>query len=394
MTNTSYSRIARNARIGAGLNLTLVAALLLSVTPGPASAESKGRYEFEFTNVVDSTHGFTGFQSFPSINNKSAVTFVASRNGTGQGVFQMRDGELTTIASTLDGLVNFGNEAPINASGVVAFTATTPTGSLAIFTGDGHTKKLIADSKVNGLLRLGVGAPAINAAGTVAFSSIRTDLGSPSSVFTGNGGPLTAVVTTSRTGFGSFGNVAINDAGKIVFSANLSNGVQGIFTAPGTPVDIVDTNTHPEFGSFGDPVINNGGTIADAAFFFSSIGLEIITGNAKGITPRNDPANPPFTDSEHPSLNNHGAVAFYAFPISGTSDPTGIFLEVSGGHSLIPVIKPGDSLFGSTVNSVDLGRFALNDRFELAFQYTLNDGRSGIAIATFHGAKEGDDDQQ
>jgi hypothetical protein len=242
------------------------------------------------------------------------------------------------------------------------------------------------------LLRLGVGSPAINAAGTVAFSSVRTDLGSPSSVFTGNGGPLTAVVTTSRTGFGSFGNVGINDAGKIVFSANLSNGVQGIFTAPGTPVDIVDTTTHPEFGAFGDPVINNAGTIADVAFFFSSIGLEIITGNAKGITPRNDPANPPFTNSEHPSLNNHGAVAFYAFPISGTTDPTGIFLEVSGGRSLIPVIKPGDALFGSTVQSVDLGRFALNDRFELVFQYSLNDGRSGIAIASFHGEKEGDDD--
>jgi hypothetical protein len=111
----------------------------------------------------------------------------------------------------------------------------------------------------------------------------------------------------------------------------------------------------------------------------------------RGITPRNDPSDPPFTDSEHPSLNNHGAVAFFALPaVSGTGSPTGIFLEVSGGQSLIPVIKPGDKLFGSTVNRVDLGRFALNDRFQMVFSYTLTNGQSGIAIASFDGEREGD----
>jgi len=106
------------------------------------------------------------------------------------------------------------------------------------------------------------------------------------------------------------------------------------------------------------------------------------------------PSNPAFNNSEHPSINNHGAVAFFAIPGPGTNDPTGIFLEVSGGQSLIPVIRPGDKLFGSTVNTVDLGRFALNDRFELAFQYSLQDGRSGIAIAAFQGEKERDDQEK
>ena len=50
-----------------------------------------------------------------------------------------------------------------------------------------------------------------------------------------------------------------------------------------------------------------------------------------------------------------------------------------------------DKLFGSTVDHVDLGRFALNDRFQMAFSYTLMDGRSGIAIASFNGEKEGDE---
>jgi len=51
------------------------------------------------------------------------------------------------------------------------------------------------------------------------------------------------------------------------------------------------------------------------------------------------------------------------------------------------VIRPGDPLFGSTVTQVNLGRFALNDRFQMAFEYTLTDGRSGIAVASFNGER-------
>ena len=366
-------------------------AFLLCVSAGMASAQSAKKYDFEFTRVADSTQGYSGFQTFPAINQKGAVAFVATRSGLGQGVFRWRDGEVTTIASEMDGLRNFSNAPAMNASGLVAFEVTTATGSTAILTGDGRVKTLIADSVANNLLRIGMGSPAINAAGTVAFESLRNEPGFPTSIFTGTGGPLNTVLSTSRNGFGSFGNVAINDGGKIVFSASLTNGIQGVFTSPGVPASIVDTTLHPEFGGFGDAVINNAGTVADFAFFFSNEGIQIFTGNARGITPRNNPANPAFTSTEHPSINNHGAVAFYAFPLSNPSDPTGIFLEVSGGQRLIPVIRPGDRLFGSTVSSVDLGRFALNDRFELVFEYVLSDGRSGIAIASFHGEREDSD---
>jgi hypothetical protein len=236
-----------------------------------------------------------------------------------------------------------------------------------------------------------VGAPSINAAGTVAFSSLLAQRGLPGAIFKGSGGPLTTVASTSPSGFSSFQNASINDFGTVVFSAASADGSHGVFTISNALTDIVDTNHHPEIDSFGDPVINNAGTVADVAFVLPLFAPEIFTGTALGITPRNDPSNPPFTDSEHPSLNNHGAVAFFALPVvSGTGSPTGIYLEVSGGQSLIPVIKPGDKLFGSTVNRVDLGRFALNDRFQMVFSYTLADGRSGIATASFDGEREGD----
>lgn len=368
------------------------AAFLFAAGTSLASAEPVSQHEFEFINVADSTQGFTNFEPFPAINNQSAVVFVATRSDTGQGVFRSRAGTVTTIASNQDGLDLFGKAPVINARGVVAFSSRTSSGSSAIFTGDGRSRKLIADSTGNGLLRIGMGFPAINDSGTVAFSSVLSENGDPAgaSILTGQGDGLTTVLHTSGSDFVSFQNAAINEAGKIVFSGERSDGSFGIFTVNGALETVVDTRAQPEFIGFGDPVINNGGTIADVAVLVD--GVEIISGKAGAITPRNDPDGPALANAEHPSINNHGAVAFYAFPTLEPNDPTGIFVQLSDGESLVPVIRPGDALFGSIVSAVDLGRFALNDRFQAVFQYALADGRTGIAIAAFHGDKKGDDE--
>jgi hypothetical protein len=318
---------------------------------------------------------------------------VALQNGV-PGVFRSRRGEVTTIASGREGFRFFGIAPAVNASGVVAFIGLTATGSIAIFSSDGQSRSLIADSAVNQLLGRAIGDVSINGAGTVAFSAPSATPGFPGNIFTGNGGPLTTLLTTSGTGFSAFGNVAINDAGKIVFKGFLPDGTEGIFIGTSSPIAVVTTKTNPELGrGFLDAVLNNSGTIAVLGFLTDG-GLEVITGNAQGITVRNNPANPAFDNSEHPSMNNHGAVAFAAFPFPNPNAPAGIFMEVSGGQSIIPVIRPGDTLFGSTVTSVDLGRFALNEGFELAFQYSLNDGRSGVAIAAFHGERERGDQEE
>lgn len=387
---SKYLTIAPNAsrhfQMLSLVSRTCVAAILFTANVGLTCAESARKHDFEFINVADSNQGFSNFEPFPTINNQSAVAFVATWSDTGPGVYRSRDGKVDTIASEQDGLNIFGNAPAINAHGVVAFLATTNSGSSAIFTGDGYSTKLIADSKRNGLIGIGVGSPAINDSGTVAFQSLLAAPGLPSSIFTGRGGDLTTVLHTSGSDFVAFRNVAINNAGKIVFSGERSNGNIGIFTVRERLKTIVDTSADPDFIDFGDPVINNRGTIADVAIL--SEGVEIITGNASAITAANSPGDPAFTNAEHPSINNHGAVAFYAFPLFDPNDPTGIFLKMPGGNALIPVIRPGDSLFGSTVSAVDLGRFALNDRFEAVFQYALTDGRTGIAIAAFHGEKD------
>jgi hypothetical protein len=42
---------------------------------------------------------------------------------------------------------------------------------------------------------------------------------------------------------------------------------------------------------------------------------------------------------------------------------------------------------------VDIGRFALNKYFEMAIQYTLEDGRSGVAVASLQHGEQNDDSQ-
>jgi len=372
-------------RKSAAIALTLTIGAQLALSQVKSTADKK--FDFEFTNVVDTTNGFHSFGNFPAINNHTEVAFTATQDGTGPGVFRAHQGneKLKTIASGLDGLSFFGDDVAINVDGVVAFGATTTTNSRAIFKGDGKFRLRIADSIADGLVRIGLGSPSINRAGTVAFCALLARAGSPGAIITANGGPLTTLLSTGA-GFRSFQNAAINDDGTVAFSATLADGNFGVFALSENLVDVVDTVQHREIDSFSDPVINNTGAIAVAAFVLPSGAPEILTGLVGAITPRNDPANPQFASAEHPSFNNRNAVAFSAIPtFAGDKSPTGIFLEVSGGQSLIPVVRPGDKLFGSTVDHVDLGRFALNDRFELAFSYTLTDGRSGIGIAAFNG---------
>jgi hypothetical protein len=361
-----------------------VAAIAGGAVLAAASAAYAGAVNVTFTDVADTAgHGFTGFSTFPAINNAGAVAFEASRTGIGQGVFRSQDGALTTIASGV-GVVfsSFGMSPAINTGGVVAFFAglAGPGNDAGIFTGDGSVTTTIVDANKSGLVARFLGDPSINASGTVAFDALRAQPGNPAVVFTGSGEGLTIVADTTTKKFSNFGNAAINGSGTVAFLGILpptNPAFAGIFTGPGGTTKIADGTDLGAIspGAFGDPVINNAGTAADEVFPDNG-GVEIVTGDGGPISVRADPSV--FSFSEHPSINNAGDVAFFADKFDGTE---GIFAELTGGASPIPVISVGDSLFGSTVTSVDLGRFALNDSDQLAFMFMLQDGRSGVAIA-------------
>jgi len=379
MPETGSQVFAICARIGVGL--------LYAACAFAAVAQSPADLNFHFRNVVDNRQTLSGFNSFPAINDSGAVVFTASEAGVGQGVFKWKNGAVTRIASSGAGVLSgFGNAPVIDAHGRVAFDADVSTGGRSIFLQDDTSSKTIVNTQEQGLIARFLGAPSINREGTVAFFGARTGFTSQA-IFAGDGGPLRVVVDTANSDFTGFQNAAINSTGKVVFIGDRLDGSEGMFIAdsrnvasPGSraqPIDVVDTN-NPDFIGFGDPVINYFGIVADEAFR-SDGSVEILSGTQHRVTARTDVANPVFTEFEHPSINDEGAVAFFAVKSSGVQ---GIYMEVTGGASPVPVVQTGDTLFGSTVTFVDLGRFALNVRFQAVFAYELADGRTGIAIAS------------
>ena len=366
--------------------------VLLLASSSRLSAQTTSSARFQFDKVADSTEEFTSFATFPSINSHGTVVFEAMGSAFGDGVFKWHDGELTPIATTkAQGLTLFGIDPVINDAGVVAYEANIDNLTRGIFTTDGTRTRTVVNTTAEGLIFRFLGSPSLNEAGDVAFSGVRDGLASQA-IFVGNGGPLTIVADTLASSFTGFQNAAINDFGKVVFVADSTDGSTGLFVvdtkrnedgkttnanAVGKPVDIIDTN-NPDFVGFGDPVINRFGTVADDAFRSNNT-LEILSGNRHRVTARTDIDNSPFAEFEDPSINSFDAVAF---SVVNNDSTQAIFLNASRGAELIPVIQSGDTLFGSTVTSLELGRFALNDRFQLVFQYTLQNGRTGVAIAT------------
>ena len=394
----------KSQRLSPGVKFgTLAAMCLLALFASQASAESPEKTHIKFVNVADNTQGLSEFSQFPAINNRGTVAFIA-QNGSGQEVFKSEGSKRRTIASTTSSQFTFfADNVVINAAGVVGFLAglNAPGRVTGIFTSNGLVTKTIVNSTEQGLPGPGIGSPSINASGTVAFQAPRNGFRS-SLIFTGDGGALTTVLDTLNSQFTSVGDVAINASGEIVFRGILPGRNEGIFLAipsvdakekgdgisagAARVIDIVDTNNHEFFG-FGDPVINEAGIVADSAGGNGAI--QIFSGNDKGITARTDPTSGFFAVFEHPSINDRGAVAFSAIEASGAQ---GIFVELTGGASPLAVLQSGDSLFGSTVTAVSVGRFAFNDHLRLAFEYELADGRSGIAVASLEADKENQED--
>lgn len=375
-------------------------AVLLALCAAQASAQPSHNAHIQFVNVADSTQGLSELSQFPAINNQGSVAFVATQ-GDDQKVFKSEYNRLSEIASTgTKPFTFFTDDVAMNDAGIVSFRSILSTGQRAagIFTSDGFTTKTIVDSAAQGFPGFGIGTPSINASGTVAFQAFRSGFRS-NVVFTGDGGSITPIVDTLTSNFLTFGAAAINASGEIVFEGVQQDRSAGVFIAkprrdeadssmpgPVSVIDVFDTNTNPDFFDFGDPVISNAGIVADFAGGGGKV--EIFSGNGKGIAARNDPANSHFIDIEHPSINSHGAIAFSAIKADGDQC---IFAELSGGSSLITVLHSRDPLFGSTVTAVNVGRFALNDHFRLAFEYELLDGRTGIAMAVLRRDEEDDD---
>ncbi|HET7298565.1 MAG TPA: choice-of-anchor tandem repeat NxxGxxAF-containing protein, partial [Burkholderiales bacterium] len=172
-----------------------------------------------------------------SINDAGTVAFSGGGLSSSDlvGLFTGSGGAVTPIADDSGPLV-FPFFASINDVGTVAFLAQLDGGGNGLFLG-GTQVRPFADT--NGLFSFFFGrAPSINDTGQVAFGAGLD--GGGTGIFVGPNPLADKVITTGDSLFGStvtslsLGSQALNNAGRVAFYAELSDGTQGVFVA--TPV--------------------------------------------------------------------------------------------------------------------------------------------------------------
>jgi outer membrane protein assembly factor BamB len=343
-----------------------------------------------YLNIADNTTaaptGVFSFFNAPSISG-GTVAFQGVYAG-GEGIFTGSGGALTTIAKSGDpappGGTFTGLHFPAIDGGTVAFRAIFA-GGHGIFTGSGGALNTIAktgDTAPPGGAFHFIGTAAIDG-GTVAF---RGSFAGANGIFTGSGGALTTIGKSGDPAppggtFTGFDSNAI-DGGTVAFRGGYAGG-SGIFTDTGGALTTIAKtgDPAPPGGTFTglDFTAIDGGTVALHGFYAGGNGIFTGSGGAlTTIVKSGDPAPPgtTFTFFNIAAIDS-GTVAFQGVYAGGE----GIFTD-SGG-TLDTVIKTGDSLFGSMVTDLNFDRFGLDrdGSGNLAFGYTLADGRNGVAVA-------------
>jgi hypothetical protein len=174
----------------------------------------------------------------------------------------------------------------------------------------------------------------------------------------------------------------VNNYGEVAFHAE-EGSTDRIYLGTSSGLTTIAESGGFSF-SYIDPMfsMNGAGEIAFAAYHYWEGGYGIYDKTGAAITTPGE-----FSNIESISLNGADEVAFKAE--RGSEEG----LYVARGGAVETVVELGDPLFGSTLAGFDphgkgFSEGGLNDSGELAFKYYLNNGESGIAIATPTGGPE------
>lgn len=341
---------------------------------GFAGGASADRYTL--VNVADSTGAFSAVGGAPSINNAGVITFLGFKSDGSSGIYTGGNGgPISLVADTSGPIASFRQTPIINDNGLVAFRATRKAGGFGIYTAaPGGPLNLIAGESAT--LTTG-GEPVLNDAGTVAFRATSNNV---TGIYSGTGGALTAVVTAGSSGtFSTISpNIAINSTGVVAFATLTNTGRFAVYShAPGQngSTDVADSVINSLI-TFNNPAINNAGTVAfDAAQSSGNVRGVYRVAAGGSLSTVVDSTNG-FQTVQLPERNNKGEVAFLGNP-NVPEDPGLLF----DGPNVLDGIVPF-SLFGSNVNQISIAGRAINDSGQITFAYQLNNGRSGVIIAT------------
>ena len=325
--------------------------------------------------------GFDAIESYPALNDSGTVVFYAYKQNVRAGIYSGNGGVLTTVATT-DGSTfsDFGLpfSGSINNAGTVAFSGSRTDGNSGVYSGSGGAITTIAE-RSSPIVELISRSPVINDSGVVAFEA-SPDRGG-AGIYTGSGGALTPIVQTTPTGSTQVFFPMINSSGAVAFLATTGLGERSIHVGSGGALTTIVDAVAQGFSHLDTPALNDSGVVV----FVARTGMDtqaIYTGSGGSLT-RIAASDDVFASFySNPRINNSGTVAFR----SGLRGGEGIFAALSGNSAPISIIGAGSLLFGSPVTGLLWGNGGLNDASQIVFRYDLQNGRSGIAVATITAA--------
>ncbi len=230
-------------------------------------------------------NGFTSITSDPSINERGEVAFqgnlrritdatarpdcqtVQQRDTPRQGVFLGKGSLLTTIAHTINQPGgNFISEflvadTAVNGLGKTALVIETDDGNSGLFVGSkaGTFETRFLDS--DGLFETPSSRVSINVLGQIAFEDSGIFLSNPNGTFT--------TIVDGTQGFGSAGDPALNNLGRVAFTADRFdedfNQIFSVNTSRGAGVTLVAESSPGGYAFFREPALNDHGKVVFTA---------------------------------------------------------------------------------------------------------------------------------
>lgn len=325
--------------------------------------------EYTFTNIADSTGPYRNFYDY-AMSSNGRVVFHADLDAGGRGIFTGPNPLTDTVADTSGAYESFGPPV-INASGAVVFRAQLRSGVQGIYNGPNPTTNVIADT--NGAFGFFGPACSINDVGSVVFTGlVRSN--QAQGVFRGPNPATDTIADTTGGYFAQFGSPKINAGGQVAFRAATTGG-EGIFKGGNPATDTVATSAGG-YDNFSDPTVNAAGRVIFNAHATS--------GGWWGIF---DGPNP-FNNYIYRSVGNSGYNLFFQQAIS---DNGKIVFSASSSLGRIfdgpvaandRVVGATDPMFGSAVTNAALQRDCVDGSGRVLFYYELENGVSGLALAT------------
>ncbi len=312
---------------------------------------------YTLTPIANTGDRFTDFAPYAvALNNRGVVAFQATLRGGGSGVYAGSGGQISTVADSPTGpFSDFCSHPDINQDGsACAYARVRSGGRVVVRVHDGRIETVAENAGPLG--------PTMNDDGTVAY---RADSGSGvSGIFTGSGGPVTAIAETGDV-LGAFHGLPVIDSrGAVVFCADLKAGGMGIYVGNGGPL-LAIAETGDGFSSLGHfPIMNDAGTVAFCATVRDG-GSGVFTAFNGKIETVIDTSSS-FESFRGVLLNGAERMIFYATPRGGG---LGVFFGSDPRQDCL--LHLGGSLFGSTIVDFALNPVSINDVGQVAIRVSL-----------------------